>query len=260
MDAPVDTLTSLADGLMAVLWTFMRVSMMIVLAPLLGAMFVPARVRLLLAVVVSFALVPISGAVPDFAPLSPDGLLAIARELALGAAIGFVLRLATEAALLAGQLISTGMGLSFATVVDPQNGGMPLLGRFYIIIASLVLLATNAHLSLIALTAQSYAVVPIGSAGLGTPGARAIVDFGALMFSGAVSLALPSVVAILMANIAFGVVSRAAPTLNLFAVGFPVTILLGLLTLVWSIRTQMPVWDVQVGSAFSLLTRLLGGG
>jgi flagellar biosynthetic protein FliR len=253
-------LTTIADQLMALLWAFMRASAMIMLAPLLGAMFVPARVRLLMAVVIALAMVPLAGAMPAFSPLSPQGLLAIVRELTFGAAIGFVLRLATESALLAGQLVSTGMGLTFATVVDPQQGGMPLLGRFYIIVASLVLLATNAHLSLMALLAQSYQLVPIGTIGIGVPEARAIVDFAALMFAGAVSLALPSVVAILMVNVAFGVISRAAPTLNLFAVGFPITILLGLLTLVYSIRTQAPVWDRQIGAAFSLIGRMMGGG
>lgn len=254
-------LTTLEAGnaILALMWTMLRVSGVVMLAPLLGAMFVPMRVRLMIAIVLALALLPVAGAAPAFEPMSPAGIGAIARELMTGMAIGFVLRLATEAALLAGQLISTGMGLSFATVVDPQQGGMPLLGRFYIIIGSLVLLASNAHLALIAILAQSYGVAPIGD-GLGAADARAIVDFGSLMFSGAVQLALPSVVAILMVNIAFGVISRAAPTLNLFAVGFPMTIMLGLVILVLSIRTQAPIWEAQVTAAFGLLGRIVGGG
>jgi flagellar biosynthetic protein FliR len=143
--------------------------------------------------------------------------------------------------------------------VDPQNGGMPLLGRFYIIVGSLLLLATNAHLSLIALLAQSYAVVPLGAGGIGAPEARLVVDFAALMFAGALQLSLPAVIAILMVNITFGVISRAAPTLNLFAVGFPVTILMGLLILVATFRTQGPVWEGLIAEAFALLSRIFGG-
>ncbi len=248
----------LADTLLGVLWTVLRVGGVVMLAPLLGAMFVPRQVRLLIAVVLAVALLPLAGAPVGIQPLSAEGMLLMTRELIVGLAIGFVLRLATEAALLAGQLISTGMGLSFATVVDPQNGGMPLLGRFYIVVASLLLLATNAHLALIALLGQSFVAVPVGTAGFGALEARAVVDFGAVMFAGAVQLALPSVVAILMANVAFGVISRSAPALNLFAVGFPVTILLGLFILVLSIRTQGPVWESQMSQAFSLLTQLLG--
>lgn len=254
------TLVEIVNVLFGVLWTMLRVTGVVMLAPLLGAMFVPTRVRLMLAVVLAVALLPAAGPPPALEPLSPAGLLAIGQELIIGLAIGFVLRLATEAALLAGQLISTGMGLSFATVVDPQQGGMPLLGRFYIIVGSLVLLASNAHLALIAILAGSFDLMPAGGGGLGGAEARAIVDFGAVMFMGAVQLALPSVVAILMVNIAFGVISRAAPTLNLFAVGFPMTIMLGLLILVLSIRGQAPVWDGQATAAFDLLTRILGGG
>jgi flagellar biosynthesis protein FliR len=250
----------LADGALALIWTLLRVGGMVAMAPLLGAMYIPNRVRILLAMVLAFALLPTAGGAPDYEPLSPAGVLAIAREIAIGMTIGFVLKLATESALLAGQLVSTSMGLSFATVVDPQNGGMPLLGRFYVIVGSLLLLATNAHLSLIALLAQSYVVAPIGSAVIAAPEARVVVEFGGLMFAGSLQLGLPAVVAILMVNIAFGVVSRAAPTLNLFAVGFPVTILLGLLILVVTLRTQGPVWDALVAEAFALLTRLFGGG
>lgn len=252
------TTTQIADALFALVWTTLRVGGVVMLAPLLGAMFVPRRMRLAIALVLSLAIMPLAKAPTHLDPLSNAGLLAIVDELIVGFAIGFVLRLATEAALLAGQLISTGMGLSFATVVDPQNGGMPLLGRFYIVVSSLLLLATNAHLSLIALLAQSYSVVPIGSGGISPAAARVVVDFAGVMFAGAVQLALPSVVAILMVNVAFGVISRAAPTLNLFAVGFPITILLGLFVLVLSIRTQGPVWEAQMNEAFTLLTRVLG--
>lgn len=254
----METTTQLADGLFAILWTVLRVGGVVMLAPLLGAVFVPRRMRLAMSLVLALALAHSAGPPPDLQPLSGPGLLAITQELIVGLAIGFVLRLATEAALLAGQLISTGMGLSFATVVDPQNGSMPLLGRFYIVVASLVLLATNAHLSLIALLAQSYSAVPIASGGISPEDARIIVDFGMVMFAGAVQLALPSVVAILMVNVAFGVISRAAPTLNLFAVGFPITIMLGLFIVVLSIRTQGPVWESQMMEAFALLTRILG--
>jgi flagellar biosynthetic protein FliR len=253
------TALQIADGAMALLWTLLRVSGVVLLAPILGAMYIPNRIRIGLAAVLAFALLPAAGAAPALDPLSPQGLAAILRELTVGATIGFVLRLATESALLAGQLVSTGMGLSFATVVDPQNGGMPLLGRFYIIVGSLLLLATNAHLSLIALLAQSYAVVPLGAGGIGAPEARLVVDFAALMFAGALQLSLPAVIAILMVNITFGVISRAAPTLNLFAVGFPVTILMGLLILVATFRTQGPVWEGLIAEAFALLGRIFGG-
>jgi flagellar biosynthetic protein FliR len=102
-------------------------------------------------------------------------------------------------------------------------------------------------------------VAPVGAATLAAPEARMVVDFAGLMFAGALQLSLPAVVAILMVNVAFGVISRAAPTLNLFAVGFPITILLGLVILVVTLRTQGPVWDELIGAAFGLIGRLFGG-
>lgn len=248
----------IADTLMALMWTLLRVGALITIAPLFGAMYVPLRIRLGIAVVLSVALMNIGPAAPDLEPLSAAGILVIAQELAIGIALGFMLKLAVEAALVAGQLVSTGMGLSFATVVDPQSGGTPLLGRFYLIVATLLLLATNAHLTLVALLAQSFVLVPIGTGGLSPAGARDVVDFAALMFAGALHLALPAIIAILMVNVAFGVVSRAAPTLNLFAVGFPVTLLMGFVVMALSVRGQGVVWDAQLTGAFAAMSRLLG--
>jgi flagellar biosynthetic protein FliR len=162
------------------------------IAPILGAMFVPNRVRLLITLVLAFAMLPVVGEPPAFSPLSVQGFLAVAQELTVGVAIGFVLKIAVEAAVLGGQIISSGSGLSFAMVVDPQAGGIPLLGRFYLIVATLLMLAANAHLQLIEAVAASFGLIPIGSGGLASTDARQIADFAGLMFVGALKLALPS--------------------------------------------------------------------
>ncbi|MDH3977261.1 MAG: flagellar biosynthetic protein FliR [Gammaproteobacteria bacterium] len=242
------------------MWTMLRISGVILVAPVLGAVFIPARVRILLAIVLATAMLPVVGEVPQFSPLSAPGLFTIMQELIIGVSIGFILKLTVEAAIFAGQLVSVGMGLSFATVVDPQQGGTPLLGRFYIIITTLLLLAANGHLALIQIIAESYSLLAVGAGGLAAPEAKLIVDFASLMFVGAMQLSLPVVVAILMVNVAFGVISRAAPTLNLFAVGFPITMLTGFIMLTLSTRSQGVVWDAQFTAAFSAMSRLLGGG
>ncbi|NND54962.1 MAG: flagellar biosynthetic protein FliR, partial [Gammaproteobacteria bacterium] len=209
------TLTELVDLLMSVMWGMFRVTGVALIAPVLGSLLVPVRIRVSIGVALGVAMLPLLGTVPAYSPLSLLGVFTIIREIAIGMAMGFVLRLAVDAALIAGQIVSMGMGLAFATVVDPNSGGVPLLGRFYVVIATLLLLATNAHLMLIEVLAASYSFMPIGSGGFGLPGVAAVAGFGAVMFAGAIHLALPAVVAILMVNIAFGVISRAAPTLNL---------------------------------------------
>lgn len=254
------TLTAITETLFNILWASIRVSGVIMIAPILGAMFVPHQLRVLLTGALAVAMLPVIGAVPAFSPLSLPGLLTIAHELAIGIAIGFTLKLAIEAAVLAGQLVSTGTGLSFAMVVDPQAGGIPLLGRFYLIIATLLMLVFNAHLELIEVLARSFTLLPIGANSLQAADARQVVDFAGLMFSGALKLALPSVAAILMVNVAFGVISRAAPTLNLFAVGFPITLLMGFLIMLLTIDSHGAIWKAQFAEVFIFLDHLLGGG
>jgi len=252
------SLTELADLIMTVMWGMLRVTGVALIAPVLGSVMVPVRIRVLIGVALAIAMVPLLGEVPQYSPLSAMGIFSVVREIGIGMAMGFVLRLAIDAALIAGQVVSMGMGLAFATVVDPNSGGVPLLGRFYVVIATLLLLATNAHLMLIEVLGSSYSYMPIGSTGFGIPGVAAIAGFGSVMFAGAITLALPSVIAILMVNIAFGVISRAAPTLNLFAVGFPVAILMGFVVLVLSVTNHGLFWEGQSNQAFDLLGKLLG--
>jgi flagellar biosynthetic protein FliR len=254
------TVYQIADTLLQLTWALMRVSGLVLMAPILGAVFVPPRVRIVLATILAVAMLPVLGELPTYSPFSIQGFLAVARELLVGLTIGFVLKLVVEAAVFAGQVVSMGMGLSFAMVVDPQAGSVPLLGRLYIIVATLLLLTANAHLALIAVLAESYAVLPLGEAALAPDGARALVMFASVMFTGAMQLALPAVVAILMVNVAFGVISRAAPTLNLFAVGFPITLLMGFIVMIMSIRSQGVVWDAQFDAALLMMAQLLGGG
>lgn len=254
------TLVTITDTIFTIMWASLRIGGLLMVAPILGAMFVPGRLRVLLTMVLATAMLPLVGSPPAVEPFSVAGFLAVAQEMVLGLAIGFVLKMAVEAAVLAGQLVSSGMGLSFAMVVDPQSGGMPLLGRFYLIVASLLLLAANAHLQLIAILAESFRIIPIGSGGIEAGEARAIADFAGLMFAGALRLSLPAVVAMLMVNVAFGVISRAAPTMNLFAVGFPLTLLMGLLIILVDVESHGTIWDRQFTEALAMINRLVTGG
>lgn len=258
MPTALYTLTELTELLFTLMWTMLRVTGVVLVAPVLGSALVPVRIRVLIGVALSVAIMPLVGELPDFSPLSIPGMLAIAREIGIGMAMGFVLLLAVDAALIAGQVVSMGMGLAFATVVDPNSGGVPLLGRFYVVVATLLLLAANAHLMLIEAVARSFEVLPIGGPGIGAAGAAAVVAFASVMFAAAIQLALPSVVAILMVNIAFGVISRAAPTLNLFAVGFPVAILMGFVVLVLGMSNHGIFWDARIDEAFNALGAITG--
>ena len=114
--------------------------------------------------------------------------------------------------------------------VDPQNGvQVPVLSQLYVILATLLFLSLDGHLVLIAAVVESYQLIPAGATGIPVTSLSAVVALGTLVFAGGILLALPALTSLLLINVAFGIVTRTAPQLNIFAVGFPVTILCGLL-------------------------------
>jgi flagellar biosynthetic protein FliR len=212
------------------LWPFLRIGACLMVAPVFGARFVPARFRIVLAAAITLLVAPLLPALPDVSPFSGAGVIITAQQLIIGIAIGFTLQIVFDALAMGGQLLANTMGLSFAFNVDPLRGtGTPVLGQFYTIIATLTFLALNGHIAIIQAMVDGFATMPVGTAGLGAEGFAQIALYGSQMFRGALMVALPGLTALLIVNLAFGVVSRAAPSLNLFAIGFPVTLIGGLL-------------------------------
>jgi flagellar biosynthetic protein FliR len=146
--------------------------------------------------------------------------------------MGFVMQMIFGAVVLAGQSIATGMGLGFAMSVDPQNGvQVPIVSQVKVVIATLLFLAIDGHLMLVSAVFQSFALVPLTDPGFAATGYENLVSLGSQLFASALLLGLPTLTAVLMINVAFGVITRAAPQLNIFAVGFPVTIVVGMVFL-----------------------------
>lgn len=218
--------------LAAWLWPFLRVSGFVLAAPVIGTRAVPVRARVTLALALTAVLAPVVARAAPLAavdPLGAEGLLTGMHQVVIGATIGLVLRLLFVVFEFAGQLVAQQMGLGFAAMVDPQTGAqVPVVAQFYIILATLLFFVFEAHLALIALLASSFEVLPIGPAGVTAAGAGLVLDWSAELFSAALLLGLPIVVALLAINFALGVMARAAPQLNIFAVGFPVMILFGI--------------------------------
>lgn len=242
----------------AVMWPFIRIGAMLMSAPVFGARTVPVRVRLVLALAIAVILAPLLPPTPAVDPLSPAGLLVGAQQVLLGVAMGFILHLVFAALILAGQTIAMTMGLGFASAVDPQNGvQVPVLSQYFLITATLVFLALDGHLMVIDVLVQSFRLVPVGSAGPLPEMPWKIVLWGSHLFAGAVLIALPATVAVLMVNLAFGVMTRAAPQLNIFAVGFPVTLLAGFVLLLFSLPGLLPQISALLGEAVELMWVIL---
>lgn len=215
------------------LWPFMRIGAMFISAPIFSASSLPVRVRVLLAVLTAWVLLPVLPQPPQVDLISGEGFLISLYQVLVGLAMGFMLQLAFAVFIVAGQSIAMAMGLGFASAVDPQNGvQVPVISQFLLIMVTLLFLALDGHLIFLELMAESFRLLPVGTLHPPVDQLKALAYWGGYMFAGGLLVALPAVAGLLLVNIAFGVASRAAPQLNIFAVGFPVMIMAGFTLLV----------------------------
>ncbi len=215
------------------LWPFFRIAAMVMVAPIFSSNFISQRSRLLMAVAISIAIVPnIPVQVPQVEALSAEGLLIIAHQILIGACMGFMLQLMFNAFIVAGQIIAMQMGLGFASMVDPQNGVMvPVISQFYLVFVTLIFVSINGHLILIQVMSESFTTLPIAATGLSPVDFRDIAGQASWMYAAGVIIALPAIGSLMMVNLAFGILSRAAPQISPFSIGFPMTIILGFMVM-----------------------------
>ncbi len=247
--------------LVQLLWPFVRIGACFMVAPAFGAVFVPARVRLVLAGAIALVVAPLAPTPPDITPFSAMGLVITVQQVVIGVALGFCLQLLFDAVTLGGQLLANSMGLSFAFNIDPLHGAeVPVLGQLYGMLVMLIFLALNGHLVLVEVLVDGFHTLPIGTTALGQDGLWSVVEWGGQLFVGALSIALPGITALLIVNIAFGVMSRAAPQLNLFAVGFPISLVFGLAIVLVGLPSVQASFTRLLEQAFELLHSLSAAG
>ena len=149
--------------------------------------------------------------------------------------MGLMLQIVLAAVVVGGQTIASKMGLAMASLMDPNFGNVPVIAQLLLIMASLIFLGLGGHVLMLELLLQSFQLLPIGTGLLSIDAMGSLIAWSSMMFTGAVLLSLPILVVLLTVNIGLGVVTRAAPTLNIIAVGFPALILVGFLVLYASI-------------------------
>ena len=229
-----------------------RVLAMIATAPVLSDTSIPTTVKIGLGALIAALIAPGLPPIPDTVLLSWNGVFILMQQVGIGVSFGFMVRLIFAGIEFAGDMVGMQMGLSFATIMDPQHGeANPVTSTFMGIIASLVFLSIDGHLTMVAAITESFRAFPIGmpSAGAATM-ARDLASLGAQVFSIALHLSLPVVAVLLICNLALGVMMRAAPQLNLMSVGFPISLLVGLWML-WICAPQL-VMAVQAHLANGL--------
>lgn len=213
-----------------------RILGLLATAPPFSNAALPVNMRLALGVAISIALAPALPAMPSIPPGSGAGLLILAQQMLIGLTMGFAMRLAIAAIDFAGEMIGLQMGLGFATFYDPTNTSQtPVVSEFISLLGLLVLLSINGHLMIIATLADSFSTLPVGGNFPGIGSWSNLAHAGAVIFSSGLMLCLPVVVALLITNTALAVLARAAPQLNLFAIGFPLTLIGGFVMLIVSL-------------------------
>lgn len=213
-----------------------RILALIAAAPPFSNAAVPMRIKVATGLALALALAPALPPIPPISPASGAGLAVLAQQMLIGAAMGFAFRLVISAIDFAGSLIGLQMGLGFATFYDPDNTSQtPVLSEFLSLLGLLVLLSMNGHLMILATLARSFEVLPIAGTALAAGSWSNLAHAGTIIFASGLMLALPVVCALLITNVALGVLTRAAPQLNLFAVGFPLTLIGGFTVLILSL-------------------------
>jgi flagellar biosynthetic protein FliR len=221
-------------------WPALRIGGFVAAAPIASESTIPSRVKIVLTVALTVLIAPLVPVSQELTIFSGAGALTAVQEILIGVAIGMVMELAFEALTFAGQTVSMTMGLGFATLIDPQRGAnVPVVGQIFMIMGTLTYLAINGHLVLLGALANSFQTLPIGEPNIDKDFLLSVAMWGGHIFETGLLVALPAVIALVIVNMALGVVTRAAPQLNLFGIGFTITLLFGFFVLIVGLDAVM---------------------
>lgn len=244
------TLTSgeMNTWIAALLWPLSRILGMIAASPLFGNTSFPISGKVLLGVMLAMIIAPAIPAMPAADPMSMAGLLIVVQEMLIGLAMGFTMRIVFAAVEMAGEISSATMGLGFAAVFDPQTKGRSsAVSQFIALIATLCFLAVNGHLVMLEALGESFITMPISDKPMSGALHYEAFKWGGTIFSAGLHLSLPIVAALLITNVALGILTRAAPQLNIFGIGFPLSLGVGLLV----ISAALPYLNTPMQNLFN---------
>ncbi len=239
-------------------WPFCRIGGFFLIVPILGTRLVPSRVRLLLALTLTLLVAPSIDVMPLVSPLSVEGITIIAQQILIGLVMGFMVQILFQICVIGGQMIAMQNGLGFSTLLDPVNGiNVASIAQLYLMSSNLMFLAFNGHLWLIKTLCESFYSLPIGTLGVAPDDLFALVEMGSWLFASGLLVALPAVTALLLVNIAFGVMSKVAPQMNIFSIGFPFTMVFGLVIIWISMTSYLPQFEQFTDETFGHIEALI---
>jgi flagellar biosynthetic protein FliR len=234
-----------------------RVAAVLMTMPIFGTTLVPKRVRLYFSVAITVVIAPSLPPIPEVHALDLSALLLIGEQIIIGAMLGLSLQLFFQAFVIAGQIVAVQMGMGFASMVDPTNGvSVAVIGQFFTMLVTLLFLAMNGHLVVFEVLVESFTTLPVGS-GLDLTHIWELVGRLGWVLGAGLLLVLPAITALLVVNVAFGVMTRAAPQLNIFSIGFPLTLVLGMVILWITLGDILNQYQPLAVEALQLLRSLV---
>lgn len=240
-------------------WPLMRIGGVFLAMPWFSSTLIPTRIRMVFAFSLAVVVAPFVGAEMSLAAFRQEHVLIIFQELLLGVFMGFILQIVFQVFVLLGQIISMQAGLGFATMVDPATkASVPLVSQFYLMLMTLLFLTLNGHLVILDTLIQSFRMVPVGQYQLKLSDIGNLMNFSGWMFQEAVLVSLPAIFSLLLVNLAFGVVARVAPQLNIFTLGFPVTLIFGMMIISLTFPAIVDDMRQSLDTGFQVIKHLFG--
>jgi len=239
-----------ASQLLAFILVLVRVSGIIATAPVFGSSNIPPQIKVVLSLMLALILYPFIPLITVY-PDRPDHyIMLIASEMLIGLVLGIIARFLFGAVEFAGTVIGFQMGLGMAMVFDPQSQEqISLVGRFENATATLIFLAMDGHLIVLQALVRSYSVLPPGGASISKPLVEKLTELSASVFVIGLQIGAPLIVALFLANAVVGLLARSVPQIQVFVVGFPLTLMLGFLFLFFG----MPFFAQAVHQMFEKL-------
>ncbi len=242
------SLAALEIQMLKFLWISSRVTGFIIVLPIFSARYVSPVIKIALIVMLSIGIFPAISTPVSMDALSLLNFMVIAEQFILGMAMGFIILIVFQAFIIGGQVIAMQSGLGFASLVDPSSGvSVPIISQFYMMLISALFLALDGHLKVFSLLFDSFQYLPLFDSHISSSKLYNIIEWSKWMFIGALLVALPAITALLIINIAFGVMAKSAPQLNIFAVGFPLTMSIGLLIILLTLNSVASQFQEFIG-------------
>ena len=251
---------SIEPQLWALIFVMIRVGAAFIAAPVFGNVSVPLPVRITLSGAVGVLVLGTTSIQPPATIFALSTFVAVAAEALVGLAIGFIVQIAFAAPLIAGEIIGGSMGIGFANMIDPNSGrSSPAIGQFLSILLTLLFLSLDGHLVLVDMVVKSYTALPPGAAWMNAAQLRDIALFGGYAFMAGLLLALPVGFLLLCLNLVMGMVSRSAPSLNLFSIGLPASLAVGVISLAIALPAMGDYMQVIVREGLAAAQSLVLG-